>query len=155
RPLLPRTFNFFSQMAGENAQSRIYLGIHYEFDAIEGIRCGDGIGDYVFTHSLTPQRGPGPVMPSMDPLQQVRLAVLLEDVAADHGLQINHPNSAALVIANVFLNPSVVSHLMDVASNPPPAQPSALSSTTAPTSGHSAAGDAIFWWDFKTGRSYS
>ena len=28
-------------MAGENAESRIYLGIHYQFDAIEGIRTGE------------------------------------------------------------------------------------------------------------------
>jgi hypothetical protein len=61
RPLLPRTFNFFSQMAGDNAQSRIYLGIHWHFDAVEGIRCGDNIADYVFTHALTPGDAPPPV----------------------------------------------------------------------------------------------
>jgi hypothetical protein len=87
RPLLPRTYNFFSQMAGENAQSRVYLGIHWEFDAAEGIRSGDGIGDYVFTHALTPKNGPQPVaLPSLDPYAQIGLAVLLENVAAHHGL---------------------------------------------------------------------
>src|SRR5262249_6344014 len=35
RPLLPRTYNFFSQMAGENAQSRIYLGLHWQFEPFE------------------------------------------------------------------------------------------------------------------------
>ena len=88
RPLLPRTFNFFSQMAGENAQSRIYLGINYEFDAVEGIRCGDAIGDYVFTHALLPldghQRRP---LPSLDPSTQIQLAVRLENVAAAGGLR--------------------------------------------------------------------
>jgi hypothetical protein len=88
RPLLPRTYNFFSQMAGENAQSRVYLGIHWEFDAAEGIRSGDEIGDYVFTHALTPLHGPRPVaLPSLDPYAQLSLAVLLENVAADGGLR--------------------------------------------------------------------
>jgi hypothetical protein len=87
RPLLPRTFNSFSQMAGENAQSRIYLGIHWHFDAVEGIRSGDGIGDYVFTHALLPLHGPRPrALPSMDPEDQINLAIRLEDVAAHGGL---------------------------------------------------------------------
>jgi hypothetical protein len=87
RPLLPRTYNSFSQMAGENAQSRIYLGIHWEFDALEGIRCGDEIANYVFTHALTPSSGPRPVpMPAMHPAAQIHLAVRLEVVAADGGL---------------------------------------------------------------------
>jgi len=88
RPLLPRTYNSFSQMAGENAQSRVYLGIHWEFDAVEGIRSGDGIGDYVFTHALMPLRGQPPVaLPSMDPNVQIDLAVMLENVAAHGGLR--------------------------------------------------------------------
>ena len=87
RPLMPRTYNSFSQMAGENAQSRIYLGIHWQFDAVEGIRSGDRIGDYVFTHALRPLSGPAPVaMASMDPLAQIQLAVQLEDIAAQGGL---------------------------------------------------------------------
>jgi hypothetical protein len=90
RPLLPRTYNSFSQMAGENAQSRIYLGIHWQFDAVEGIRSGDGIGDYVFTHALRPlQGGPPQALPSMSPEAQIALAVQLEDVAARGGLQGN------------------------------------------------------------------
>src|SRR5262249_9540243 len=77
----------FSQMAGENAQSRIYLGIHWQFDAIEGIRCGDGIADYAFTHALLPLHGPRPVaLASMRPTDQIRLAVKLEDAAANGGV---------------------------------------------------------------------
>jgi hypothetical protein len=87
RPLLPRTYNFFSQMAGENAQSRVYLGIHWEFDAAEGIRCGDAIGDYVFTHALTlPHHAKPATLPSLDPYAQIGLAVQLENVAAQKGL---------------------------------------------------------------------
>jgi hypothetical protein len=87
RPLLPRTYNFFSQMAGENAQSRVYLGIHWEFDAVEGIRAGDRIADYVYTHALAPLHGARPAaLRSMDPAGQIALAVLLENVAANGGL---------------------------------------------------------------------
>jgi hypothetical protein len=95
RPLLPRTYNFFSQMAGENAQSRIYLGIHWEFDAVEGIRCGDHIADYIFTHAATPRGGPAPTpFRSMDPNDQIALSVMLEIAAASGGLgrRGDHPN---------------------------------------------------------------
>ena len=156
RPLLPRTYNFFSQMAGENAESRIYLGIHWQFDAIEGIRSGDGIGDYVFTNALTPLHGPRPVaLPSMDALQQIRLSVLLENVAATGGLSLGKHDFGEQIVADVLLNPSVLSTLKSVFANPPPKNPSALSSFTATTSGYSAANAAVFWWDFQTGKSYT
>lgn len=88
RPLLPRTYNFFSQMAGENAQSRVYLGIHFEFDALQGIRSGDAIADYVYTHALLPSHAPPPsTLPSLDPATQIQLAVRLENVAANGGLK--------------------------------------------------------------------
>jgi hypothetical protein len=155
RPLLQRTYNFFSQMAGENAESRIYLGIHYQFDATQGIRTGDGIGDYVFTHALTLLHGPRPkATPSMDPLQQIRLAVLLENVAANGGLPLGIAASGERIVADVMVNPSVVKNLENLFANPPPASPTALSSPSS-TSGYSAANLAVFWWDFKTGKSYS
>jgi hypothetical protein len=93
RPLLPRTYNFFSQMAGENAQSRVYLGIHYEFDAAEGIRCGDHIADYIFTHALKPLNGPPPVtLRVASPMAQIRLAVSMENLAAQGGLKNHGPH---------------------------------------------------------------
>jgi hypothetical protein len=54
RPLLPRTFNNFSQAEEENGQSRIYLGIHWSFDKTEGIAMGNSIGDWVFDHMYQP-----------------------------------------------------------------------------------------------------
>jgi hypothetical protein len=81
----PRTYGSFNQMSGENALSRIYLGIHWHFDAVEGIRCGNGIADYVFTHALLPRNGTVTVIPSMDPEAQIQLAIQLEDQAADPG----------------------------------------------------------------------
>ena len=56
RPLLPRSFSRLSKASAENAQSRIYLGIHWQFDATEGIAMGNAIGNYVFRHALRPYR---------------------------------------------------------------------------------------------------
>jgi hypothetical protein len=52
RPLVPRTFHSLSSAAAENAQSRIYLGIHWQFDATSGITMGNSIGDFVFNNAL-------------------------------------------------------------------------------------------------------
>ena len=52
RPLLPRSFRSLSQAEEENGQSRIYLGIHWSFDKIEGIRQGRRIADYVYANAF-------------------------------------------------------------------------------------------------------
>ncbi|MAT54929.1 MAG: hypothetical protein CMN32_10660 [Saprospirales bacterium] len=41
---MPRAFASFYEMAEENALSRIYLGVHYQMDADEGLRMGFDIG---------------------------------------------------------------------------------------------------------------
>jgi hypothetical protein len=51
-PGVTRTFTSFSAASEENGQSRIYLGIHWQFDKTEGIATGDSIANYVFTHIL-------------------------------------------------------------------------------------------------------
>ncbi|WP_298781819.1 vanadium-dependent haloperoxidase [uncultured Polaribacter sp.] len=43
----PRSFTSFSEMAYENAYSRVPLGVHVEQDAIEGLRLGYEISDAV------------------------------------------------------------------------------------------------------------
>lgn len=48
RPLLPRTYTSFSQAAEENGLSRVYLGIHWSFDAVEGILQGEQIAPLAF-----------------------------------------------------------------------------------------------------------
>lgn len=55
RPFAPRSFLRLSDAATECARSRIYLGVHWQFDADEGIRSGYAIGDHVFQTILTPQ----------------------------------------------------------------------------------------------------
>jgi len=55
RPLLPRSFTSLSQAEEENGQSRIYLGIHWSFDKVEGIAQGREVADHVFTHAFQPE----------------------------------------------------------------------------------------------------
>jgi hypothetical protein len=56
RPLKPRSFSSFSEAEEENGQSRIYLGIHWEFDKTAGIAQGRRVADYVFDHAFRPVR---------------------------------------------------------------------------------------------------
>lgn len=57
RKIRPRHFDSFSQAAAENAASRIFLGIHWRFDAIAGVSAGNRIADYAFDHILRPRSG--------------------------------------------------------------------------------------------------
>src|SRR5207249_2528598 len=54
RPVVTRTYHSFSEAAEENGQSRIYLGIHWRFDKVEGIKAGNAIADYAFANLLRP-----------------------------------------------------------------------------------------------------
>jgi hypothetical protein len=49
----PRTFTSLGQASAENARSRIYLGVHWQFDADAGITTGNAIADAVFANVLT------------------------------------------------------------------------------------------------------
>jgi hypothetical protein len=55
RPVVFRSFDSFSQAKEENGQSRIYLGIHWKFDKVQGIKCGDRVANYIFQHFLRPK----------------------------------------------------------------------------------------------------
>ncbi|WP_438028271.1 hypothetical protein [Sorangium sp. So ce233] len=54
RPAIKRCYSSFSQASQENASSRIYLGVHWRFDAVEGMRQGKKIGGAVFDGVLRP-----------------------------------------------------------------------------------------------------
>jgi hypothetical protein len=47
-----RYFETFTQMSEENAQSRIYLGVHWSFDVTAGITMGDQIARAVYANEL-------------------------------------------------------------------------------------------------------
>jgi len=47
-----RTFNTFSSMARENGRSRIYLGVHFQFDADSAFSSGTLLGNSVYANFL-------------------------------------------------------------------------------------------------------
>ncbi|HEV8291206.1 MAG TPA: hypothetical protein VGP94_04765, partial [Tepidisphaeraceae bacterium] len=49
-----RTFTTFSQAAAEAGISRIYGGIHWDFDNTAGLASGKLVGQYVLSHVLRP-----------------------------------------------------------------------------------------------------
>lgn len=56
RPLLPRSFTSLSHAELENAQSRVYLGIHWWFDEAGGITLGNNVANYVYDRVFQPVR---------------------------------------------------------------------------------------------------
>jgi hypothetical protein len=86
-PGIVRSFTSFSQAAAEAGQSRIYGGIHWQFDNQDGQQAGRAIGNYVADHVLTSQthgksiRGNGPpvVVPPKGPHGGVLPARLFSD----------------------------------------------------------------------------
>jgi membrane-associated phospholipid phosphatase len=50
----PRTFTSFSQAAAEAGMSRIYGGIHWDFDNRQGLATGKMVGEYVLSQVLRP-----------------------------------------------------------------------------------------------------
>lgn len=55
RPLVPRSFNSLSDAELENAESRIYLGIHWRYDATGGIEQGREVADWVYERLYAPK----------------------------------------------------------------------------------------------------
>jgi len=49
-----RKFNSFTAAALENARSRVYLGVHFQWDGDHGFQSGSALGEYVFAHALRP-----------------------------------------------------------------------------------------------------
>lgn len=54
-----RSFTSVWDAANEAGISRIYGGIHWSFDNIEGLACGDAVGDWVVANYLRPIPTPG------------------------------------------------------------------------------------------------
>jgi len=51
-PAFTRHFTSLSQAANEDALSRVYLGVHWVYDATEGVALGTQVGNFVFSNSL-------------------------------------------------------------------------------------------------------
>jgi membrane-associated phospholipid phosphatase len=56
-----RTFNSFTEAARENARSRIYLGVHFQFDGDHGFISGTALAEHIMATRLGPL---GAVAPS-------------------------------------------------------------------------------------------
>jgi hypothetical protein len=52
-----RTFDSFTQAALENGRSRIYLGVHFQWDGDHGFLSGTAVGEHVATTRLRPRTG--------------------------------------------------------------------------------------------------
>jgi hypothetical protein len=55
-PGTTRSFTSFSQAAQENADSRVYAGIHFRTACTDGLRQGKKVGRFAFKHYLKPIR---------------------------------------------------------------------------------------------------
>ena len=53
---ITRSFKSFSQASQENADSRVYAGIHFRTACRDGIKLGEQVGRRTFTHFLLPHR---------------------------------------------------------------------------------------------------
>jgi hypothetical protein len=52
KPGETRMYTSFTAAAEENARSRIYLGVHYQFDGDAGVKLGNRVGEYIFANHL-------------------------------------------------------------------------------------------------------
>jgi len=58
-PGLTRTFTSWEDMARENGRSRVYLGVHWQFDADDGYTMGTAVAEYIFANFLQQVPAPG------------------------------------------------------------------------------------------------
>ncbi len=49
-----RTFNSFTRAALENARSRVYLGVHFQWDGDHGFHSGQALAEYLYATRLRP-----------------------------------------------------------------------------------------------------
>jgi hypothetical protein len=53
-PLHPLSYKSFTDAEYDNAESRIWIGVHWQFDADVGIQQGNRVAEYVFGHAFRP-----------------------------------------------------------------------------------------------------
>ena len=55
RPPIPWSYASLSEAEEEDGESRIYLGVHWDFDKTEGIAQGRKVADWVYGHAFLPE----------------------------------------------------------------------------------------------------
>ena len=56
RPYAPRSYPNLTAAENENADSRVYLGIHFRFDQTQGTIAGNKVANYVTAHVFQPRK---------------------------------------------------------------------------------------------------
>jgi membrane-associated phospholipid phosphatase len=87
-PGVTRSFTSLSAAAAEAGQSRVYGGIHWQFDNQAGLASGRDLGEFVFFTLLTPRGGTGPCVSSATALCLAGGRFKVEaswQTASDHG----------------------------------------------------------------------
>jgi hypothetical protein len=88
-----RTFTSFSQAALESANSRLYAGIHWSFDNLDGLTAGKAVGNYVFRNFLRPRE----LAPAAD---LVDGTLVIQGSAGHDTIMVNRLGSQLVVRAN-------------------------------------------------------
>jgi hypothetical protein len=57
-PLEPVRYTSFSQAEYDNMESRVWIGVHWQFDADAGDAAGRDVADWVITHAFLPMTAP-------------------------------------------------------------------------------------------------
>ena len=58
RPRRPLHFSGFTEAETQNAESRIFLGVHWQFDSDAGVTQGRRVADWVWDHAFQPAAAP-------------------------------------------------------------------------------------------------
>jgi hypothetical protein len=53
-PRVPVTFESLTEAEFDNAESRIWIGVHWQFDADQGVAAGRSVADFVMQHAFQP-----------------------------------------------------------------------------------------------------
>ena len=57
QPYLPQYFPNLTSAEKQNGESRIWIGVHWQFDDDMGVLEGRSVGDWVYTHAFLPKQG--------------------------------------------------------------------------------------------------
>lgn len=88
-----RSFTSFSEAAEESAISRLYGGIHWIFDIVDGVTSGNELGEYVSHNFLQPLA----YQPTAGMVGD--MLVVIGSAAADH-IRVNHNHNGLVVRVN-------------------------------------------------------